>query len=411
MATASRTYKPTDWELWAVRANTGTFALDYSVLDGPDVLGGPSAASTLQLLPLSITNIFLEDGQAPDQGVFFTFSPGNMILNAQLLTWNDRTVNELANGLQVFLTLKNESAYSHSTFGKRTVYFIGEISSLEINVDPINEITNLTLTAVDIASSAVNVPVTISKSSGKAQIIDQAFSDAVSNGTISSYIDASLIQTLNTSWEFTGSYATTLGQLIDEFIEGEVAFQYNVYAQGYSPGTGVTVRRQIAGYTIEANGQDPDVPTIPESIISDIVISQDGNNVPTAFQLNNSTSTYSFAPTQAETKSNTSVYYADLDVQTANMTTIANKIREYTQRTLPTQVTIRTATVNQPIVFDDVGGVPSGFFYPANHYFNSEIVKIISSYTGKTTWHRIAATSHTITPDYWQTTYQLWKGL
>jgi len=87
-----------------------------------------------------------------------------------------------------------------------------------------------------------------------------------------------------------------------------------------------------------------------------------------------------------------------------------DKIRQYVAQTQPLSVTIKTAETYNAILFDD--RIPgSHYIYPQNHYINSVPVTTTLTYTGQTYYHYITGTSHTITPDDWQTTYQLWKGL
>lgn len=408
MPTRSRTYLPTDWQVWVYTPVAGKFRLDFSTLNGSDVLGGSSDLGSIQVLDLNINSIQLDDGQIPDQGVFFNFTPATMSLSAQLMNWSDTIVKELYNGKQIFLTLKNEASTNHSTFGKNTVFFIGQIDFLDITVDPINLVTNLVITATDVSGAAINTPIAVTKGVSKGYAIEQGFLAAQTTGQISPYLDFDLFAILGTSWEFGGTYSTTFGELMTEYIQGEVAEAGGFFYQ-YKSGPTVYIIRNIYGRTISANSLLGRL--IPDDITTNIVFSQDGANAPTAYDLSNSSATYSYGTVSASILGNPTIYTATMDVPTAALETIADKISEFTQKIQPTEVTVRTAISYQEIVFDNPAGGGSEYFYPVNFYFNGEEVKTTPAFTGGTYYHTIVGTSHTITPDDWQTTYQLWKGL
>lgn len=408
MAIRSRTYLPTDWQLWTYTPVSGKFRLDFSALNGSDVLGGATDLGSIAVFPLDIASIQLDDGQRPEQGVFFSFAPATLAISAQLDTWSENTIKELYNGKQVFLTLKNEGTNSHPIFGKNTVYFVGQIDSLTVDVDPINKVTNLQITAIDLAGSAVNTPILVSRTVTKGAAIQLGLEQAQRDGLLSSYFLFSLTSFLGTTWETAGTYSTTFGALMDEYVSAEVARLMNYTIQSYTAGN-VGFYRVIYGLTINANPLTGNL--IPDSIITNISIQQDSPNTPTAYDLSNSTATYSYGTVSASLLSNPTVYSASLDVPTASLQVIANTISQFKQKIQPVEVTVRTAQTYQTINFDNsIPGI-NDYFYPQNHYFNGNDVKTMPAFTGGTYYHSIVGTSHTITPDDWQTTYQLWKGL
>jgi hypothetical protein len=412
MATKSRTYLPTDWQLWVYTPVSGKFRLDFSALDGADVLGGATDLGSVQVLPLRIGTIQLDDGQQPDQSVFSQFTPGTMALSAQLLSWDATTVKELYNGKQVFLTLKNEATNSHPTFGKNTVFFIGQIDSLDIQVDPINSITNLTITATDVSAASVNFPVAIAKSTttGKAAQITSAFNAARDAGQISPYLSFSFYGILGSVYETNVTESKSLGDWIQDYLFSEVANFFPGYFTNYVAGVW-DINRGLTAYTITANSKVCE--TIPYSMISNMAVTQDGANVPTAFNMTNSAATYSYGSITASTLSNPTIYSGQLDVPTSFLPTIASKILQYTQNIQPTEITVRTAQAFQTITFDNARTLfGTDYFFPKYYWRNGQEVKTIPTYLGGNTYyHQVVGTSHTITPDDWQTTYQLWKGL
>jgi len=411
MATKSRTYLPTDWQVWTYVPVAGKFRLDFSALNGTDVLGGATDIGSIQVLPLRISSIELNDGAPVNQGVFSAFNAGTMDLSAQLLEWDSTTVNELYNGKQIFLTLKNEATNSHPIFGTNTVFFIGQIDSLNITVDPLNSITNLTITATDIASAAVNLPVAIAKSTttGKAAQLTSAFTAARDAGQISPYLSFALYGFLGAVYEANVTESKSFGDWMADYLTSEVA----LFLPGYFTNYGGTwdVNRTLTAYTISSNTETGE--TIPYSMMSGMMVTQDGANVPTAFNLTNSAATYSYGTTTANTFSNPTIYSASIDVPTSFLPTIASKILEMRPAIQPTEVTVKTAQTNQTITFDNSRSLfGTDYFFPKYYWRNGQEVKTIPTYLdGNTYYHLVVGTSHSITPDDWQTTYQLWKGL
>jgi hypothetical protein len=354
----------------------------------------------------------MQDGQQPEQSVFSAFQAGTFALSAQLLTYDATLVRELYNGKLIFLTLKNQAVNVHPTFGNNTVFFIGQIDSLDIAVDPVNDITNLTFTAVDVASAAMNYPITVTTNISKATNVSTAIAQAVARGEMSQYIDATgLLGVLGATFENIATVTKTMGEWMADYIAGEVAILYPTF-DFYYDSVNWVVNRRLFGTTIAATSTSG-TEAFLDSQTTGLVVTQDGANVPTAFDISNSTANYSFGTTTANTLSNPAIYANNIDVPTAFLPTIANKILEYTQKIQPTEITIQTATTNQTLVFDNARPTyASDYYLPKTLYRIGQETRSYPAYLGGGTfYHRIVGISHTITPDYWQTTYQLWKGL
>jgi hypothetical protein len=412
VASVSRTYLPTDWKVWTYAPVAGKFRLNFSTLGGSDVLGGSSDTGSIQVLDLEISTIEMQDGQQPDQSVFGSFVPGTLAVSAQLLTYDETLVRELYNGKLIFLTLENEAVNVHPTFGNNTVFFIGQIDSLDITVDPVNVVTNLTFTAVDVASAAMNFPITVTTNVSKAYNVSNSIATAVARGEMSQYIDATgLLGVLGATFENIATVTKTMGEWMADYVAGEVAILYPTF-DFYYDGSNWVLRRALSGSTIAATSTVGTEAFLDRNTAG-LVVNQDGANVPTAFDISNSTASYSFGTTTANTFSNPAIYSATIDVPTAFLPTIANKILEYTQKIQPTQITIQTATTNQAIVFNNARPTFANDYYlPETLYKVGQETRSYPDYLGGGTfYHRIVGISHTITPDYWQTTYQLWKGL
>jgi hypothetical protein len=229
-------------------------------------------------------------------------------------------------------------------------------------------------------------------------------------GFISEYTQFDLSGDLLSKYELNVSQTQGIGAWLTDFISSEVALVTPYMIQLYTAGSWV-LRKALKIKTIAALAKTGEL--IPESIIGNISIGQDGANAPTAFSLANSTATYSYGVTTANASSNPAVYSATLDALTANLKTVADKITSFSQAIQPTQVTVRTAQSFQTITFDNTRPLTGSNDYTFPKYFwvNGQEVKTMPTYTGGTYYHMVVGTSHTIDVDGWTTTYQLWKGL
>lgn len=403
-----------DWSIYTYIPASG-FRLDFSALDGSDTLG-LSEGSIGQLTGLKLASINLREGGTVEQGVFGQFQPSTLAFSAQMTSYDATTIKELYNGKLIFLTLKNEAVNSHPTFGKNTVWFIGNIDDLQIDIDPFNLSTTVTVTATDVLSQIVNYPVSITTSTvtGKAAQITSAISTLQTAGQISPWINTSLYGFLGATYEANASVSKSMGDWLADYLISEVAIPYSGCYTYYSAGTW-SVNSSLTAYTVSANSKAGEV--IPQTMIYTAGVAQDGANVPTGFNLANSAATYSYGDTTANTFSNPRVYTTSIDVPTAFLQTIANKIREFKPATQITSVDVITARQYQNITFDNSRSLyGTDYFFPKYYWRCGQEVKTIPTYmaNGGVTpiyYHQVVGIEHTIDVETWKTTYTLWKGL
>jgi hypothetical protein len=256
----------------------------------------------------------------------------------------------------------------------------------------------------------LNVPVTITKSTSvpKSGVLTTAL-DGLRGTFVDSAITYLLFDSLSTVSENNNTETRAVGDWLTDYITAGAIFISSRYLTQNGSGV-LSNSRVINGISIVANAGTG--PTIPEDIITNMVFGQDGANVPTSFDLQNLAANYSFGTASASLLSNQTIYSATLDVPTTHFPNLANLILQYTQKIQPVEITVRTARTYQPIVFTNtVDYGTADYIYPENYWVNGKQVKTSSTFTGATYNHTIVGTSHTITPDDWQTTYQLWKGL
>jgi hypothetical protein len=246
--------------------------------------------------------------------------------------------------------------------------------------------------------------------SPKSFILDETFLLLSFNGLVNPYVGFLFLSDIGSTYETNATETKALGEWLNDYIDSEVAYIV-ANSRNYKSGPDWFLTRYIELRTIKAlSGTGR---TIPESVITGLVIAEDGANSPTSFELSNSSTSYSYGISSQSVVSNPNIYSQSFDVASAYLKPIADKITEFVQALQPVQVTVRTAQTYQTLVFDNTKPyfAHNDYSYPVNFWINGEEVKTSPSFTGKTYNHMITGTSHTITPDDWQTTYTLWKGL
>jgi len=410
MTTTSRTYLPTDWQVWTYAPVAGKFRLDFSALDGSDVLGGVSDEGGMAVLDLNISSIMIQDGQQANQSVFGVLSPGTATITASYQGWSADLVKDLYPGKYIAITLKNEAAVDVDVYGRNSVYFLGTISSSNYEVDPINLVTTFNIDCDDIFSNAVNQSLEVAKSSTstKASVFNAAL--LANSNLFDPHLDIITAGDMTVNFEATATESRSLGEWVDDFLTSYVAIPLGTYANVLG-----NLERQL---TLQALWTQPTSGTqITGADITNIIMATDGGNIPTSFNLSNSTVSYNFAPDIDSVLTTPVNYSTTLDVNgVTQLQQVADRISTYVPELSPTEITVRTATSYQPIVFDTAQPQSySQYYYPQNWYANGTDVDVYLDFfaTGGTTPHyytKIVGQSHEITPDYWHTTYQLLKG-
>ena len=408
MATTSRTYLSTDWKIWTYKPVSGAFRLDFSLLDGSDVLG--STNGTIDVLDLDINSISITDGSLPSQSIFGQLEPATANISASYSGWSESVIKELYPGKFLAITLKNESATDIDLFGKNSVYFIGNISFSNFEIDPINNITTFNIEAQDIFSAALNQSIEVQRSTAStkaAQILlainskPELFDSRIVFG---SDID------MTAQFESSSLESRSLGQWLDDLIATYVSIPECQYALN-----GTTLERRVTFQALHAK------PTsgiqITDNDVLAITMATDGADIPTSFNLSNSTTSYNNAISGNSILTLPVNYSSFIDVNgVSQLEQIATKITSYAPQLSPVQITVNTATPYQSITFDNSQPQSGGiYYYPERSYANGTNLDIYLDYfaTGGVTPHyytKIVGQNHQITPDYWQTTYYLMKG-
>ena len=410
MATTSRTYLASDWQVWTYEPVAGKFRLDFSALNGSDVLGAVGDLGGMAVLDLDIAEINIQDGERPTQSVFGIVSPGTCDILASTTGWDKALVQELYPGKSLAITLKNQASIDIDIFGRNSVYFLGVISGSTFTIDPINRVTTFNIQGLDILGMALNQSLELTRSTAgtKSSILNAALT--ANSNLFDSHLDIVTNGDLTVNYESSSTETRSLGSWLEDWIQSLLGIPATYYA--YQLGNLEKVVSLNPLHVQPTSGSQ-----ITGDVITNLSMETDGADVPTSFNLSNSTLSYSFGTSEANILSLPSQYTATLDVNGAGqLSQISDRIRTYIPRLSPTEITVRTATTYQPIVFDTTQAQSGGqYYYPNNWWANGTDVNIYLDYlaTGGVTpnyYTKIVGQSHEITPDLWQTTYQLLKG-
>ena len=410
MATTSRTYLASDWQVWTYEPVAGKFRLDFSALNGSDVLGAVGDVGGMAVLDLDIAEINIQDGERPTQSVFGIVSPGTCDILASTTGWDKALVQELYPGKSLAITLKNQASIDIDVFGRNSVYFLGVISGSTFSVDPINRVTTFTIQGLDVLGMALNQSFPVDKSTTTTKSSSLNAGLLANSNLFDSHLEIITNGDLTVNYEVTATETRSLGEWLEDWVQTLLGIPATYYA--YQLGN---LKRVIALNPLQT--QPTSGAQITGSVISQLSMETDGADVPTSFNLSNSTLSYSFGTSEANILSLPTQYTAQLDVNGAGqLSQISDRIRTYIPRLSPTEITVTTASTYQPIVFDTTQAQSGGqYYYPNNWWANGTDVNIYLDYlaTGGVTpnyYTKIVGQSHEITPDLWQTTYQLLKG-
>lgn len=426
MADRTRIYKSTDWSLSTYVPEPGSFVLNFSQLNGPDVLG--TTGGTLGAIQAEIASISLTEGAEISEGLFHTISPAMM--NAELIIENFTAAdsNRFVIGTECALGLTNATNTStFSYFGLNvkaenyTNFFQGFIESFSVQLDPGTNFATISISAISKISKDLNTLIGVEKNtiSRKGELIKAA------NPNLLWDYD-------NDFWSFgvTEFEEKSLGDFLTDFVLCENALARdsclinNTGGIGNDSGTYVLIPffQQFLDITSENETQTP-VIDFDETNLSMISMDWSGADSPTGVALSlysNSEITYNFGEPNSP---GAFVYSATPDVKNLEqMQYIGNSMLDFRKEFAPITISTETARTYQDLVFKlsepiffGLPGVPTleTSFYLKPKYLAEvlETISVTNTQLGYTDLPMIV-TGRTIeiTPDNWTTTYNLWKG-
>lgn len=381
MATSTRTYLTTDWNLWVYTPVANKFRLDFSLLNGSDVLS--STNGTMAISDAEITNIIISDGGDLFAGSLAPFNVPTATIGIQLINFTKSMLAEYYPGKRMALTLKNEASAtsSNTTYGYNSVIFNGTITDAQLDLDPVTNIAQLTLTATDYLSAILNSQITVIKNttSDKGTLLaEKIYSLVTSFSAEIPYYEFGLLQLSDTHYGAAATQIDTVGTFLDDFYTSEVKFPTYWLLEEAGAAAAEAVN-YVSLYTNSFASQ-----TVTPSKIGNIEIGNSAATVPTNFELSATNgATLNINSSVSSNPYNTINYSTQVDVlNSTELLGMYNKFIAVEPTVFPSTVEVVIARNYQPISFTNLQGIYSGSkWYPNGFQFTgSSIVADLSEW-------------------------------
>jgi hypothetical protein len=398
MATISRTYNASDWSIWTYVPEPGSFVLDFSQLNGSDVLG--TTGGSMQILDTDISSVTLTSGSEVDQGIFLPITPMIMQASLSVKNFTATDANKFYVGTDIWLTLDNESGYSEPNFDLTTPFFIGRIRDFSVDVMPGEDFSIVNLSCSSDLEDDLNtlVPVTTDTVTSKSLAVVNAASTAgIRLSPINFQSSAYSIYNFATSRREVKSY----GDWLQDIYTCDMTMGFD----SVTPVSG----SWLWGANAALSTVGTPVKTFGDVDVSNVVFGWSGVGSPTGVNLTNYFNSELIYQFGGSSDSQNFTYSATIDVKDiTQMSAVGQKMLSMNKAFRPVEVATETARTYQQITFDDRYGV---FFYPTNLAQVGDTVAIDLPNQGFSNVPMLV-TGRTIeiTPDTWTTTYNLWKG-
>jgi hypothetical protein len=410
MATAL--YKSDYWKLWTYQPQLGSFVLDFSQLNGSDVLG--DGTDGLAVSPYGVAEVNISTGGTMDSSVIYPLEPTTAQITVNVKDFTTDVINDFIVGTEILLSID-----SPGTLATPYAYiFSGVIDSANVSVIPGEDFSTITISARAFSSLQLNtdVPVTKDETTNKSFLISSA---ATAVGT-SVALEDSAYNFKGTAREnkSLGDWLTDLAlcdfmQLKDTYIP---IFVY----QGslYDPSTWYVAWNKFLRMNInKSTGTSAGILTSAE--INDLQLDWSGAGSPTGVTLTNYTDSsivYQYGSTTSDNGGAVS-YSATVDVKNlTQMTSIGQQMIAMNKAFRPVRVTTITAVNNQDLdwkgtLLTSTFGSATVFLSPDKFYDIGETITIdLPEFGVDEVDMIITGREINVTPDNWITTYTLWKG-
>lgn len=367
MATSTRTYLTTDWNLWVYTPVAGKFRLNFSLLNGTDVLS--STDGTMAISPAEITAITIDDGAELSSGSIGTFNVPTALIGIQMIDFNRSMLAEYYPGKRIAITLKNQAnaAGSNTTYGYNSVIFNGTITDTQLDLDPITNIAQLSLTATDYLSSILNSQITLVKNTttDKGQLLGDKLNelDASFSTEIPSY--SFLLSGSDTHYGAVETVTDTVGNFLDDFYISEVSFPTYYLLEQAGPSSA------NASTTVSFGVGSPNQ-TVLGSQITNIQIGTNAATVPTNFELSATNgATLNINSNVSSNAYNTINYSTTVDVlNTTELLGIYTKMTDIEPEIFPSTIEVVLARNFQPVTYTNFQPLYTGSkWYPDGYQF------------------------------------------
>jgi hypothetical protein len=411
MATKSRIYKSTDWQIWTYVPEPNSFILDFSKLNSVDTLG----LTTGSVIPLDakISEISITNGSEISNGIFSDIQPGSLNATLVIDDFDISISKKFLLNQDIWVTYKNAQSWDDPIFGKNTPAFMGKIRSSSISVDPKSQITTVDITATTVTEDNLNYQLRITKSFSYKQSLIRNACESVGINFAPKFFGGQMKTFADTKTE-----VKTLGEWLADCSITDMVIIYDIIEAT----AGIPGELRWEPF-IETNFNYIDSPfgypitPVTEINLIDLQMDWSGAGSPTGVTLTNYSNpdlVFQFGSSATDLTSGAFNYSGTVDVKDINeMVTLKNEMLSMFKTFAPISITTQIATNYQDIVFDD------DYFYNVPGYYLAPkgLVKIgfpvsidLPSYGINNQKMMVTGRTMNITPDNWTVTYQLWKG-
>jgi hypothetical protein len=422
MANITKTYSRTDWEIWTYVPVAGSFVLDFSKLNGSDVLG--STDGSMQISTDKIASIQVQEGGPVNNGIFTEAIPARLLVTLNVFGFTSALASKYLVGTAIWLTYKNAETYGDPVMGTKTPMFIGKIRSFNVDVQPGEDMATISIEATSNTEDDLNTLVTMYRndsvlkdsllaSSAAAYGIPTNFYSETGPGLYLHYPPAIGVNETKSYGEWVAEFVTSYVNIVRDDVTPALN-NWTSTTRSWYFNQGIKTTASFAGQTARSN--------IDSTKIIAMQMDWDGAGAPTGVNLTNYYTpalTYQIGNSQGSSTGGASIYTQTVDVKdSTEMVAVANRMLSSTRTFAPVMIAVKIAINNQSITFLedtllDYGGTPrSVWIYPQNLLRIGETFSItISKYSISSYSALVVGRTINVTPDDYTVQYNLWKGL
>lgn len=411
MATETLTYTSDFWKLWTYQTQAGSFVLDFSQLNGADVLG--NGTDGLAVTDYPIASVSIHQGSTLDYGVVHTIAPASAEVTLNVKDFTADQINDFYVGTAVAITVDNHNG----TAEPWAWMFSGVIDSASVTFMPGEDYATISISATGSSANTLNAGLNVTKNetTSKSALIQAAATAA----GIAIGFDTSAYNFKGTARESKtiGEWAADLA--LCDFMQMRDTPQPLYVYQPFPTSTTWYVSYYTAPYFAITKYTGTSAGTLDETDITDVQLDWSGAGSPTGVTLTNYTDQaiiYQYGST--ETAAGGAVTYSNtVDLKDiTQMTAVGQQLLAMVKAFKPITVNTITATNYQSVVYKSTN-LPSDYgtvdiiWKPQNLYEVGETITIdLPDYGIDNNNMIIVGRTITVTPDNWTTSYDLWKG-
>jgi hypothetical protein len=419
MATSNRIYKSTDWQLWIYEPVAGKFRLDFSLIDGPDVLEASNEGG-MEIADIKIISIDISEGSSVSNGTITSFNPAQANISFSLENFTKTQLTEYYSGKQIVITVKNQvtnPALSNAVYGFNTPYFYGKVNTVSLSVDSITNLAVVNLAAEENLGELLNLPLSITKNTTDfATDLVLTKIDEISQKHPDEEYGIFVSGSGQTHFGTTGLVTKNIGEWIQDMLDQEAACLYPVWV---ASGSNYFRRAYFLGFPNKLSGSPfAKTRTLDLNSIYEMNFDLDGNGKPTSMIIRTeSGSVFNFGSGDYSTLSENVSLDVSVDILNYAEAEELNRLRQsYKTELNVINIAVLNAYNNQEITFDNldlISGSSTGLLTrpETNLECGYKLILDLSEYGySSTESFFVLSKEHNITPDSWVTTYNLVKG-